>query len=278
MTTVYLNGEYLPADRAMVSVEDRGFLLADGVYEVLRVYDGKPFEIDRHLRRLRDSLAAIRLDCDPAPLADITMQLLERNGLTDAKAYWQITRGPAPRNHAFPDSPRPTVYARLDAAEPLEAPDDVHAASVILYPDRRWLECGIKSLMLLPNALARQAAAEAGCIEAILHRGSVVTEGAATSVFAVIDGVLRTHPADGSILPGVTRAVVVELARKLDIPVRENAFTLDDLPGADELILTGTTRHVTAITRCGDHAYPVGEATRKLHAAFVEKVSGETRN
>lgn len=148
----------------------------------------------------------------------------------------------------------------------------------MLHPDRRWADCGIKSLMLLPNVLARQLAVEAGCGEAILHRGSLVTEGAATSVFAVFDGELHTHPADGTILAGVTRAVVIELAQQLGIALREEAFTVDDLPRASELLLTGTTTHVAAITRCvrqnaeDEHTYFAGPIAQQLHEVFVDAV------
>ncbi len=275
MSDIYLNGQFIAKQDAKVSIEDRGFLLADGVYEVVRIYNGKPFMLDLHVQRLRQSLAAIRIQADADELTNATRELLDRNGLRDARAYWQVTRGAAPRNHAFPTNVQPTVLAMVDPVAPLLPDAPLPTDKALLTDDRRWLDCAIKSLMLLPNVLARQQALEAGCGEAIFHRGSVVSEGAATSVFAVIDGVLRTHPTDGSILPGVTRAVVLELAKAEGIALSEQAFTVDDMARAQELILTGTTKHVTAVTRCGGHDYPVGPVAQKLHRAFIGKaISG----
>ncbi|MCC6681177.1 MAG: aminotransferase class IV [Phycisphaeraceae bacterium] len=272
MSNIYLNGQYIPRQDAKVSIEDRGFLLADGVYEVLRIYNGKPFMLDLHVQRLCQSLAAIRLPADIDCMVPATMKLLQQSNLRDARAYWQVTRGPAPRNHAFPAKVQPTVLVMVDPVGPLLPDAPLPTDKALLADDRRWLDCAIKSLMLLPNVLARQQALEAGCGEAIFHRGAVVSEGAATSVFAVIDGELRTHPTDGSILPGVTRAVVLELAKAEGIALREQAFTVDDMARAEELILTGTTKHVTAVTSCGGRDYPVGPVAQKLHQAFVNKV------
>jgi len=272
MSIVYLNGQYLPESQATVSVNDRGFILADGIYELTRLYDGRFFTGDRHLQRMRDGLAAIRLDYDTDHLADITLELLGRNNLRDAKVYWQVTRGSAPRNHAFPDNTTPTVFAAVSAEPPIDAMRQLHPIGVILHPDRRWADCHIKSIMLLPAALARQAAAERGCSEALLHRGGVVTEGAATSAFAVIDGELRTHPLDGSILPGVTRGVVLEVAAALGVPAREEAFTLDELRRAEEVFVTNTSKHLLPVTHGDGMAWGVGPVTRRLHEGYLDRV------
>lgn len=277
MSIVYLNGQYLPESQATVSVNDRGFILADGIYEVTRLYDGKFFTLDRHLQRMRDGLGAIRLRCDIDHLANVTLELLKRNNLRDAKTYWQITRGPAPRNHAFPKEVNPTVFASVSYEPPIDEMTSIPEVGVILYPDRRWAECWIKSLMLLPNALARQAAAEQDCVEAILHRGDIVTEGAAMSVFAVIDGELRTHPLDGSILPSVTRSVLLEVARDIGVPVREEAFTVDELRDAEELFVASTSKHIHAVTRCDQKVWAVGAITRQLHEGFIDRVRRELK-
>ncbi|MDF1505760.1 aminotransferase class IV, partial [Roseisolibacter sp. H3M3-2] len=277
---VYLDGAFLPKAEARLPVDDRGFLFGDGVYEVTRAVHGRLFEVDRHLARLRDGVAALRLPFDDAALAvlpNVWQRLLAANGLTagEAMVYFQVTRGAAPRTHQFPAAGTPpTVFA---SASPLLPPDALRArgASVITRPDERWARCEIKSINLLPNVLAKQAAAEAGAFEAVFVRDGVVTEGAQTSVLAVLDGVLRTHPLTPRILPGVTRAVVLELARELGIPVREAACTVDELARADEVMVASTTADVMPVTevdgrRVGDGAR--GEVARGLGAAIAERL------
>ncbi|HEU5170522.1 MAG TPA: aminotransferase class IV [Gemmatimonadales bacterium] len=258
---VWLNGEYLPRERATVSVDDRGFLFGDGVYEVIRVVGGRYIDADRHLRRLRRSLAELEL-VDPAAsgldLLGIGAELVGRQRLGNGEAaiYLQVTRGAAPRRHAFPPAGTPpTVFIAAAAFEP-KASQRAHGVAAITHPDLRWDRCDIKSVNLLPNVLANQRATERGACEAILVRGRTVTEATHSSVFAVIDGCVRTHPNGPAILPGVTRGVVLELAAAEGLALREDAFEADDLPRATELFLTGTTTDVMPVTHLDGR--PVG--------------------
>ncbi len=279
MGVVYLNGQYLPAEEAKISVDDRGFLLADGVYEVTPAYRGRLFLFDRHLARLERGLAEIRLDFDASGVQEMKRRLLRDNDLDDAETalvYMQVTRGVAPRTHAFPKDPvPPTVYAFAKAFQ-RPAPDVWgRGFRAITYPDQRWGRVDIKSIQLLPNAMAMQAAADAGAQNVVFLREGVVTEGGHANLFAVFDGTVVTHPADHHILHGVTRGFVLELARDLGIPVQERAFTVDDLARADEMFYTGTTTEVYPAVMVDGRAVgdgTVGPVTRRLHAAFMEKV------
>jgi len=250
--TVYLNGQYLPADEARISVLDRGFIFGDGVYEVWRVVDGKLFEHERHDRRLRRGLKALELNVparDIDGLAGVAERLLKTNDLTQGEGtfYLEITRGVAPRTHAFPPATtRATVFAMVSR---FEVPHAARAAGVkaITQPDIRWLRCDIKTVQLLPNVLAKQKAHAAGAMEAILVRDGVVTEGTHTSVLGVKNGELRTHPLSPLILPSVTRELVLEIAREQGIPVHEEAFSEAELFQLDELFIAGTTTDITPI-------------------------------
>jgi len=253
--TVYFNGEFMPKDDVSISPDDRGFVFGDGVYEVARAENGAFFRLDAHRRRLARSLEAIRIhDVDTEALWRAVQALLARNDLTDgpAKAYLQVTRGAAPRQHAFPDpSPEPTVYARAEAHEPpLEKWRN--GVAVILRPDQRWARCDIKSLNYLPNVLANQAAQEAGAYEALLVRDGFVTEGSHSSVAAVFDGTVALHPLTNHTLPSVTREVMLELCDALGRPVEEFPVAVDALPDADELFLMGTTTGIMPIVQVDD--------------------------
>lgn len=246
---VYLNGRYLPRAEAVVSVEDRAFLFGDGVYEVTRAYKGTLIEAARHLRRLERGLAGLALSFTPDALPDISARLLADNGLTTGEVlvYWQVTRGVAPRLHQFPAAgTAPTVYA---SAAPFTPPHARRGAGVsaISHPDIRWARCDLKTVNLLPNVLAKQAAVAAGAYEAVLIRDGAVTEGSTTNVFGVLDGVIRTAPRTNYILPGITREVVLELAHREGLHVREDPLLAEDLPRLSELFLTGTTNDVMPV-------------------------------
>ncbi len=284
MSIIYLNGSYLSDGEARVSVNDRGFLFGDGVYEVTPAYRGTLFQMEGHLGRLRDGLAALRIDFDPSGLPAMHAELLERNGLTDeevAYVYVQVTRGAAPRTHAFPKVPvAPTVYAFASRyARP--APDVwARGFDAVTVPDRRWGRVDIKSIALLPNVLAQQAAVDAGVMDAIFVRDGVAIEGAHSNFFAVFDGVVVTHPHSNLILPGITRDVVIELARGAGIPVELRPIFVEDLARADELFFTGTTTEVRPCVRVdgrpvGDGA--VGPVSRALFDAFLETVGEAAR-
>lgn len=274
--TVYFNGEFVDKDDVSISPDDRGFVFGDGVYEVLRANDGQFFRPDDHFRRLRRSLHHVRIDgVDVEGLRQVFSSLLARNDLETghAKVYLQITRGAAPRQHAFPDeSVEPTVYARANALEPpVEKWTD--GVSVILEPDQRWARCDIKSLNYLPNVLANQAAQEAGAYEALLVRDGFVTEGSHSTVAAVVDGTVHMHPFSNYTLPSVTRKVVLELCDELDRPVDQSPVAADALPDADELFLMGTTTGVMPIVQVDDWAVgdgTPGPVTRELQDAFPD--------
>lgn len=261
----YLNGQFLPRSSATISVEDRGFIFGDGVYEVWRVVNGRLFETDRHLARLAFGLGELRIArpniLHATTLKDLADRLLAESGLTEGEAsfYVEVTRGVAPRAHQFPAATTtPTVYATVNRFSP---PDELRARGVscITVPDIRWLRCDLKTIQLLPNVLAKQGAIESGALDAIMIRDGVVTEGSHANVFAVVNNVIRTHPTNHLILPGITRAVVLELARTLGLPVREDAVTEAELATADELFFTGTTTDVMPIVRLNDREVGTGE-------------------
>lgn len=273
---VYFNGEFLPKRDVAISPDDRGFLFADGVYEVICAYEGRLFKADEHFDRLEHSLHEIRIaGPEVDTLRSVATQLLDRNDLRqrNAKIYFQVTRGVAPRQHAFPEEPlSPTVYA---SAAPYEPPIQKweHGVKVILQPDQRWARCDIKSVALLPNVLASQRAKEEDAFEAVLVRDGVITEGSHSSCMGVFDGTVVTHPLTNHILPGVTRAAVLDLCRDLDLPIREAPIDVDMLTDADELMLLGTTSGVMPVIQVEDWRVGTGRPgpiTRKLQRTFRE--------
>ena len=242
---VYLNGEYLPLSEAKISVLDRGFLFGDGVYEVIPAYSGQLFCLQAHLQRLHNSLNAISLSVsfDTRQWLDILQPLLIEG---DAQyIYLQITRGVADkRDHAFPEECEPTIFAMCSAITPFAHQQGVKA---ITLDDVRWALCHIKATTLLGNILLRQQAVDTGCAEAILIKEGYATEGAASNIFAVIDDVLITPPISNDILPGITRDVVIDLAKKNGLSLREDAISLEALQAASEIWLTSSTREILPV-------------------------------
>lgn len=277
---VYLNGRFVPYDQAVVPVEDRGFLFADAIYEVIRCYNGRPFRLAQHLERLEQSAAALELQLPYGrdQWAAIIQDLLQRNAVRDGSIYIQVTRGAAPRAHTWTDGLIPTVVA---IARPGggPSPEAVHrGVRAITLPDNRWGLCWVKTTGLLPNVLARQQAARAGAYEAILVRDGLVTEGTSSNVFIHMDGVLYTHPL-ANILPGVTRALLIELAQELGLPVREQALPVSWLHRADEIVLSGTNSEVLAVVQVDQQ--PVGNGRpgpvfARLRQAYLQRVAEET--
>lgn len=274
MAIVYWNRDYVPLEKATVSVEDRGFLLGDGIYEVVRVYGGRPFRLADHLQRLHQSAAAAQL---PLPdnaddLPDIIQHLLEANNVLDTNVYIQCTRGYShPRQHAFPAQVQPTMLVMLTPIIPLAPGAREQGVSAITVPDVRWRRCDIKTIMLLPNAMAKTQAHDAGAYEAILVRDGLVTEGSSANVMAVINGELRTHPEDTDILGGITRLVVLELASQLGIPLREEAFTVPEMYAAQEVFLCSSSPEILAVTSIDGQIIgrsKPGPVTQRLYEAF----------
>jgi D-alanine transaminase len=274
---VYLNGAFVDKGDAKISVDDRGFVFGDGVYEVTRSRDGVLLEVDRHVRRLERSMAGLDLHYPPGDLPAISLRLLRENGFArgEATVYWQVTRGAAaPRTHQFPPADTPvTVYASASSFTPLHE-KRATGVGVIALPDQRWARCDLKTVNLLPNVLAKQKAVAAGVHEALLVRDGVIMEGAATNFFGVVDGVVRTHPKTNNILPGITREVVLELAAELGIAVKEEPLFVDDIPRLSESFLTGTTNDVMPVVAIDGR--PVGDgrpgpAAGRLYSALMNR-------
>ena len=277
MTTVYLNGQYLPDDQALISPLDRGFTYGDGIYEVIRSYNGKIFLLGEHFQRLASSCAKMKIGAHLTPLEEVAERLLTDNGLKgDALIYLQVTRGAAPRSHLFPPSDtKPTVFGMAWAFQPNPALVDP-GASAILEPDVRWSRCDIKVTSLIPNSFAAQRARDLGAHEGLFVRDGVVLEGSLSNFFAVADGEVRTAPLSNYILPGITRAVVLDLCREHGIPCRETPVFTTDLADADELFLTSTVYDVVPIAWLDGRKLPAERpVTRRLAQLFRAVVERE---
>ncbi|MCG5499929.1 D-amino acid aminotransferase [Ectothiorhodospira lacustris] len=272
---IYLNGEFVPEAQARVSVFDRGFLFGDGIYEVIPVFGGHPLRLTEHLERLERSLAEVRIDNphDRAGWKGLFMTLLEKNPGGDRSLYVQVTRGVARRDHAFPSGVRPTVFAMVNPIAPPNPAVLEQGVAAVVIADHRWSRCDIKAITLLPNVLARQEALDSGATEAILIRQGLATEGAASNLFAVGDGVIVTPPKDRSLLPGITRDLVLELAQDAGLPVMESAIPEQSLRAAEEIWLTSSTREILPVTRLDGR--PVGAGVpgpvwRRLHGLYQD--------
>lgn len=271
---VFLNGKVVPYEQAHIHVEDRGNVFADGVYEVVRFYNGKPFEMQAHLERLARSAELVRIRL-PMPLwqfSEAAQGLMAENGVTNGLVYMQVSRGVAPRTHAFPvPAPPATVFM---TARPFQShPPELIAQGVPvrLIDDVRWRMCHVKSLMLLANVLGKEEARAAGAFEGVFVRDGYVTEGTSTNIFIVSGKRLVTHPEGPFILPGISRRVVLRLAAEAGLPVEERPFTPDELLAADEAFLTGTTAEVLPVTRVDDRPVGTGRpgpVTLQLRSAF----------
>jgi D-alanine transaminase len=262
---VYLNGQYLPIEEAKISVLDRGFIFGDAVYEVWRLVKGKLFESERHLARLASGLSDVHIaapaEAQRAKLHEISDRLVKENGLAggESSLFLEMSRGVAPRAHQYPKPPvPPTVFLM---ASPFNPPEELRAkgAGVILIDDVRWKRCNVKTTQLLPNVMAKQEAFEHECLDAIFVRDGMITETSHANVMAVVGGAVWTHPVDGSVLPGVTRDVVLEVARAQGIPVREEPMTVEAFRKADEVFLVGTLSDVMPIVKVDGK--PVGAGT-----------------
>lgn len=273
--TAFINGRFLPLAQASVSIEDRGFQFGDGVYEVIRTYRGQPFKLDAHLARLNRSAEALGLR-DPYGLErwrDYIAEGLRLAAFREAKIYIQITRGAAPRDHAYAPNLEPTTVMTVRELHPLATDVQTAGVAAITVEDIRLGRCDIKSINLLPNVLARQQAKVAGVFEAILVKDGEVTEGSVSNVIVVEKGTLITAPEGPRILSGVTREVVLALARKEGLAVKEQYPSRAQLSGASEVFLTGTTVEVLPVVRIDGRPIGGGEpgpVTRSLAKRFLE--------
>lgn len=273
--TAYLNGSFLALEEARISPLDRGFIFGDGVYELIPVYSRKPFRLNEHLKRLQASLEFIRLG-NPKPDAEwrsVIEQVIARNIWDDQSLYLQITRGAAPRDHAFPKGVPPTVFI-MSGALKTNSPELVESGGcAITAQDNRWLRCDIKAVSLLPNVLLRQLAVDAGCVETLLLRDGYLTEGAASNVFIVTKSKIIGPPKSNLMLPGITYDVVIELADRGNIPCDIRQVSEAELRSAEEVWMTSSTREVLAITQLD--GTPVGSGSpgpvfRRMHELYQE--------
>lgn len=256
----YLNGQFQPLDEIRISPLDRGFLFADGIYEMIPVYNGRSFQLAGHLQRLNGCLTAIRLDTgmDPDQWEALINQLIAHNGGGDLAVYVQVTRGaPANRDHGFPASIQPTVFAMATPLKPMAEAVSREGVAAIVREDIRWGACHLKTIALLANILARQEALDQGAAETILVREGYLTEGAASNLFLVRDQVILTPPKDHRILPGITRDLVLELAAANGVSYREQDLPASALETADEVWFTSSTKEILPVTRIDGR--PVGQ-------------------
>jgi len=272
---VYLNGKFIPIEEAYIPVLDRGFIFGDGVYEVVPVYSKNPFRLAEHLRRLQYSLDKVRIT-NPHSDAEWTRlvnEIVKRNDGDDQSVYFQITRGVAKRDHAFPKGVTPTVFMM---SNPLVTPSPALVESgvaCVSAEDYRWLNCDIKSVSLLGNCLLRQLSADVGATETILFRDGKLTEASSSNVFIVKNGVVLTPPKDNFVLPGITYDVVLEIARAREFELEVRGVTEAEVRSADEIWVTSSTKEVLAVTTLDGK--PVGDGRpgplfRRMHALYQQ--------
>jgi D-alanine transaminase len=279
---IWFNGETVPMSEAPTSVEDRGSQFADGVYEVIRLYDGKPFTLAEHLERLRKSATGIQI---PMPLtvdalATEIKKFIPKSGVGEGMVYLQLTRGVCPRNHLFPEGGcKPTLYFYCRPLPKIPRPGEGPGAKLWSQPDERWKRCWIKSIALLANVLAKNEAVSKGADEAVFVEDGIVSECSASNLYAVIGGRVVTHPVGPKVLPGITRGVLLQVAAELNIPLDERPMRESDAKSADEVFITSTTREISWVgtwdgkTVGGGKCGPI---TRKLHEGLVARVRSET--
>lgn len=272
MEYIIFNDSIIKKTEATIPFDDRGYYFGDGIYEVIRIYNTKPFALDAHLQRLTESAQKLEL---PLPQSQETIKssiltLIEKNQLLNGSLYIQITRGAEPRNHLYS---RETVPTMIAFCQPLSKTIN-EQATVWLEPDIRWLRCDIKSINLLGNVLAKRKAADHQCDEAILHRDTILTEGSSSNIFLVNDEVLYTHPATNLILNGITRQIVIQLAKNNGFEVIEEPFPYEVLEHADEAFLTSTMVEIQPIKQVKGEmniSLPVGPVTKKLQQLFQKE-------
>ena len=273
---VYVNGSYVPEEQGKISIFDRGFLFADGIYEVTAVLNGKLVDYDAHMERLERSLGEIRLDwpCSKEALKAMHLDMVKRNNLDEGWVYMQITRGSADRDFKFPKGVKPTLIAFTQAKKLVDSLDAVKGVSVITVPDIRWARRDIKTVMLLAPVLGKQAAYEAGAYEAWMVEEGKVTEGTSSSAYIVKDGKVITRGLSNSILAGCTRRAVFRLAKEKGVTIEERLFTPEEAYGADEAFLTSASNFVMPIVEIDGKRIGGGQpgpVTRKLREIFLEE-------
>ncbi len=263
----YVNGTFSPLADARVSVEDRGFQFGDGVYEVIAVYGGRPFLLDRHLRRLKTSLAAIDIpyDVEANPLEGLIAEMLRRSTYSNAVVYVQITRGAAPRSHIIPANLKPTVVLTIRPLVELPAEYRRRGAALMTAPDDRWGRCYVKAITLLPNILARNEAIRRGFDDALfVTREGEVRECTSANIFLIRSDAIVTPPRDESVLHGVTQDFLQDCARRLAFRMVEERFEVEALRSAEEVFMSSTSIEVLAVTRINEHVIGAGPGPKTL--------------
>lgn len=268
VSIVYLNGDYLPLAEASVSVMDRGFLFGDGIYEVIPVYAGQLFRLPQHLRRLNRSLSEIFIDKSylKEDLEEVSANLLSKNNVQNASLYWQVTRGrSSQRDHRFPSNTEVTCFATVNPLPSAAQQPDATGRKVISVEDVRWQRCDIKAITLLANCMARQQAENQGADEAIMVRDGFAIEGSASNLFMIQQGCLVTAPESHWILGGITRELILEIAREKGLRVSERLFTLDELLQADEVWISSSMREIQPAVSVDGQAIGNGQAGPMWH-------------
>lgn len=277
MSIGYANGRFVNIHEPVIPIDERGHQFGDGIYEVIRVYNGKPFMLKEHLERLFNSAEAIKLKLDKTleEYERLIKEAVEKSQLSDCDVYLQITRGISIRNHLFPDVPVSTTMT-VRPSKKLDSQLRENGVSAIFHDDERWQNCYIKTLNLLPNILAKQSAHDQGCYEAILVRDGYITEGTSSNVFIVKNGTIYTTPLSKHILPGITRMAVKSIIESLELPLAEENFTKDDVLASDEVFITSTTSEVLPVVAVEGKAIGTGkpgDVTKKLYAKFQQKIA-----
>lgn len=270
----YYNGEIAALENLKVSALDRAVYFGDGVYDVAFIHNRKPVDLNDHLDRFYNSCKLLKIEIDKTreELEAIFLSLIEKadEDETDFILYWQMSRGTAPRNHVFPYCKKPSLFAYIT---PKKIGDQTKKVKLLTQEDNRFYLCNIKTINLIPNCLASEAAKQAGCDEAVFHRGNIVTEGSHTANFIIKDGVVITHPLDNLILPSITRKHVLEICREYGIPYEEREYTLDELFNADEVLIGSTT--TVLLAACEIDGKAVGgknpELVNRLQNLYFEK-------
>jgi D-alanine transaminase len=280
MSIVWMNGAFIDRSEAKVDIEDRGYQFGDGIYEVIRVYNGKLFTASEHLERLLSSgdKLSIKIEYTVEELKMLMEELVDKNNLETGIVYMQVTRGASSRNHAFPSEDTPPTYIAYtkEVKIPFEQMDN--GVSAITVEDIRWSRCDIKSLNLLGNVIAKQKAAEADCYESIQYRDLTVTEGSSSNIWIMKDNIVKTHEANQFILNGITRQKIIQLCKENEIEVLEESFTIEDLIDADEVFLSSTTAEVMPIISINNVPVgngEIGPVTRNLQKLFKDAIESE---
>jgi D-alanine transaminase len=269
------NDQQMPLAEVRVSVLDRSFMFGDAIYEVVRIYNGRAWRLSDHIERLGHGLSDLQIPFDTSVIEPRLSKVIEASGAKEALGYMQVTRGAAPRHHYFPKDCSPNCLIYVEPFADPFAPMRVAGASAITFPDIRWMRNDIKATALLANCLAANAAVESGCIESLLVKNGVISEGSHTSVFGVRDGKLIVSPSSAAVLPGITKKQIIELCTRAGIAMSEGYLQVDELGSLEELFITATPEEVIGITQVDDRRIAdgkVGPVTLRLHQEFRKTV------